>query len=162
MKLTLAILYIVMGVQICPYYKHNTAMFWISLMLCCIIMVRHQNRWTGEPEELPSREVFEKLGYERARVVWEYLILPQCRSRLSDCFWNPSQFCSCKGLCFLKRQFLCVSVSVVWSYPRTLLHIFAKATSLLTVVVKIKNYIPEIGPFPNNILKKSKQRRYHT
>lgn len=36
------------------------------------------------------------------------------------------------------------------------------AISLPTVVVKIKTYILEIGLFPNNIPKKSKQKRYHT
>lgn len=33
-------------------------------------------------------------------------------------FWNPSQSCISKGFWFLKRQFLCVSVSAVWFYPQ--------------------------------------------
>lgn len=63
---------------------------------------------------------------------------------------------------FLRDNFFVCQSLWSGSVPRILLHTLVKAISLPAVVVKIKNCIPEIGPFPNNIPKKSTQKRYHT
>lgn len=123
--------------------------------------MRGQKGPAGEPEELPPWELSEKLGCACARVVWEYLILPQRRARRRD-FLKSLSSAVPKVYVFQRDNFfVCLSV---WSdlIPRMLVRIFAKAITLPIIVAKIKNHIPETDPFPNNTAEKSKQRRYHT